>query len=314
MGSGVRKPLKLLGRHIGGGALAPLTFMKVVSEDTGVVLWEGDLSPVSQGPWTVNGTTVFTSAPNPYSSIQSLGNSASATATASLDSTVNRNARQSKSLKIVMQPGAQRCQFVSRDGATPPQQGRWTPDNLGTVDHFYGFSVLYGTDWGDLATLTSEISASMWHDPMALRTAGANGSMNISGDNNNDDGTGPITTPVSTPRTFYLRRNSVLDQSGFYVDGMGLDKLSLGEIFTNAWMDFVIRVRWDTTSGNAYRAVWRDGVFMGESATLNAVDTNRHDLRLGIYQTTAITHTRTAWYSNARIGTSYAAVDPASLT
>ena len=91
----------------------------------------------------------------------------------------------------------------------------------------------------------------------------------------------------------------------------GLDKLDLGPIVSGRWMDFVCHIRWSTTSTNALRECWRDGVYMGASRTVNAVAGNRHYLRIGQYQETNIGHTRTTYFDNVRIGTSYAAVDPA---
>ncbi len=107
-----------------------------------------------------------------------------------------------------------------------------------------------------------------------------------------------------------LRRNTVKNSQGFYKDGKGLDKIDLGPIVTGKWMDFVCHIRWSTTSTNALRECWRDGVYKGASTTLNAVAANRHDLRVGQYQTTSIGHERTTFYDNVRIGTSYDAVDP----
>jgi hypothetical protein len=282
----------------------------------GTVLWDGNLSSFADVTYTLTGSTQFLSSPWPYSSIQCDGNSAQDYGTMSLDSTMNRNSRETKSMKIVMQPNSQRVQPSSRAAATP-LNGRWTADDVGTVDLWYGWSMWYHTDWGDNTTLANEMNATYWHDPMALRTSGDNGSMNVSGDATDDDGTGPITSTTSTPRTFYLRRNSYIDQnSSFYVnlDGQGLDKIPMGQAVTGQWMDFVVHVRWSTTSTNALREVWRDGVFMGSKTTANAVDTLEHSWRLGLYQETNINHTRTAWYSNCRIGTSYSAVDPTRTT
>ncbi len=50
---------------------------------------------------------------------------------------------------------------------------------------------------------------------------------------------------------------------------------------------------------------------MGGKTSVNAVGTSRHRLRIGQYQTTAINHVRTTYFDNVRIGSSYAAVDPA---
>ncbi len=47
-----------------------------------------------------------------------------------------------------------------------------------------------------------------------------------------------------------LRRNTVKDKEGFYTDGLGLDKIDAGPIVKGQWMDFVVHIRWSTTSTN----------------------------------------------------------------
>ena len=101
-----------------------------------------------------------------------------------------------------------------------------------------------------------------------------------------------------------LRRNTVQNSKGLYTDGKGLDKLDLGPIVTNQWMDFVCHVRWSTTSTNALRECWRDGQYMGGKTTRNAVAANTHELRVGQYQETNLPHHRTRYFDNVRIGTS----------
>ena len=136
-----------------------------------------------------------------------------------------------------------------------------------------------------------------------------NGSLNFSGDRNLNNANGQPYKKFSTPHMM-LRRNSVKNKQGFYKDGKGLDKIDLGPIVTDKWMDFVCHIRWSTTSTNALRECWRDGEYKGGSTSLNAVDTNPHTFRVGQYQITDIAHKRTTYIDNARIGTSYEAVDP----
>jgi hypothetical protein len=109
-----------------------------------------------------------------------------------------------------------------------------------------------------------------------------------------------------------LRRNTVQNSKGLYTDGLGLDKLDLGPIVTNKWMDFVCHIRWSTTSSNAVRECWRDGQYMGARTSRNAVAAKIHKFRIGQYQETNLLHTRTSYFDNVRIGTSYDAVDPST--
>lgn len=323
-GSSTTPPSTGGGGTTSGGTTTPPPPPTPPPTTPGTVLWEGSLDALAVGTsFTVDGTTVFLSKPWPYSSIQSAGNDTSHTATVSVANDQLRNARNKTSCKIVMQPGSQRLAMSSRGDPSPPFQGQWTPDGVGSIDHWYGWSMLYGSDWGSTTTLNAENTGTIWNAPIAWRmspTVIGNGSMNVSGDEN--DSNGSANTPVSsTPRTLYLRRNSVLDQSGYWTDGLGLDKIPMGQVVVGQWMDFVVHVRWSTTTTNALREVWRDGVLMGRKTSMNAVmiDTatkmsDSHSWRIGPYQETVITHTRTQWFSNIRIGTSYAAVDPASVT
>lgn len=232
-----------------------------------------------------------------YGSVQEMGNTA-CTNQVSFTSAKTRNARSAKSMKIVMGANQQREYAQSKFA--------FTPDAKGTVDQWYGFSMYYDpADWK-----LSELSGSQWDDPFSWRTQGANGSLNLSSDTNDSDSvSGQTVHNYSTPH-FSLRRNTVLNQSGFYKDGKGLDKIDLGPVVLGKWMDFVVHVRWSTTSTNAVREAWRDGVYMGKKTTLNAVDTNVHHIRVGQYQATNIPHARTSYFDNVRVGTSYAAVDP----
>lgn len=248
------------------------------------VLWDGGVETggLPAGSITGGGTT-----DSAFSSIQQQGG-------AGLSSIVTertRTADSTRSLKIVMPPFTQREQ--------PSSSYSWYPDANGTVDHWYGFSIFYDSDWNLGGGIANEISGSNWHNPIAWRMQGDNGSLNVSGD------------LVDGKPHLMLRRNTVKDKEGFYTDGLGLDKIDMGPVVVGKWMDFVVHIRWSTTSKNALREVWRDGVYMGGSTSLNAVGTAKHVLRIGQYQKTNIGHTRTSFYDNVRIGTSYAAVDPA---
>ncbi len=240
------------------------------------------------------------SAADEYYSVEEMGNTTCANKV-SMSSSRTRTADSKRALKIWMSPGQQREQAQSKYS--------WTPDAKGSVDQYYGFSMYYENDWASVGTLLKNISGSDWHNPMAFRMLGDNGSLNFSGDMNMNNDNGKAYKSFSEPH-MVLRRNTVKNQQGFYKDGAGLDKIDLGPIVQNKWMDFVCHVRWSTTSTNALRECWRDGTYMGASTTLNAVAANKHFLRLGQYQTTSIGHGRTTYFDNVRIGTTFAAVDP----
>jgi hypothetical protein len=274
--------------------------------EEGRVLWEGgfDVGGVPEG---VNGPSCGTDAAeapergaDQYSSVEQMGNTA-CTNQVSLTDERTRTADSARSLRVTIADNQQREQLVSKLS--------WAPDGKGTVDQWYGFSLYYDSDWALGGGLAEEVSSSEWHNPVAWRTEGDNGSLNLSGDMNLDNGNGEPYEEFSEPH-MVLRRNTVKDQEGFYDDGKGLDKLDLGPIVVGEWMDFVCHIRWSTTSTNALRECWRDGEYMGKRTTLNAVDTNSHTFRIGQYQTTSIDHPRTTYIDNVRIGTSYAAVDP----
>jgi hypothetical protein len=268
------------------------------------VLWdggfdEGGIPEGRNGPDCDTGTPG--DGPPAYASVEQMGNS-ECTNEVELTDEPTRTPDSERALKVTMAPGQQREQLQSTYS--------WTPDDQGSVDQWYGFSLYYADDWNLGGGLDEEVSAEAWHNPVAWRTEGDNGSLNLSGDMDLDNDTGEPFEEFDTPH-MVLRRNTTLGDEGFYDDGLGLDKLDLGPIVTGEWMDFVCHIRWSTTETDALRECWRDGVHMGERTSLNAVDTGEHRLRVGQYQTTAIDHERTTYVDNVRIGTSYEAVDPA---
>ena len=278
------------------------------ASDEGTVLWEGafevgGIPEGAQGPSCGTGRADGNSPADQYEVVDEMGN-ASCTNEVELTHERTRTTDSERSLKILLGPNQQREQLNSTFS--------WSPDEMGTIDHWYGFSIYYDSDWNLDGGLDEEVSASMWHSAASWRTTGDNGSLNFSGDMNLNNGNGEPYTTFSEPH-MVLRRNTVLNNEGFYEDGKGLDKLDLGPIVTEEWMDFVCHIRWSTTSTNALRECWRDGEYMGAKTSLNAVDTEVHRLRVGQYQTTSIDHSRTTYYDNVRIGTSYAAVDPSRV-
>lgn len=234
-----------------------------------------------------------------YTSLQQLGNTNCADVVEFSQRT--RSEDSERSLRVSMAAGQQREQLASTF--------TWRPDDAGSVDQWYGWSMLYADDWRQ-GELTEDVSAEGWHSAISWRTTGDNGSLNISGDMNMDNGDGERFRTFDRPH-LVLRRNTVLNGKDFYDDGRGLDKLDLGPIVFGRWMDVVCHIRWSTGREEALRECWRDGEYMGKRTTLNAVDTRTHYFRVGQYQTTAIDYRRTTYFDNVRIGTSRDAVDPA---
>jgi hypothetical protein len=273
---------------------------RFTSPVTGTVLWSGNTDACGAGGYLAPGSiTGGASAPacSPYSSVQQLGGQGVNAIVAGH----TRSSREKTALKITIPANKQREQ--------PSSKFKWNPTSNGSVDHWYGWSLYYDTDWNLGGGITKEISGSYWHNPIAFRTQNPNGSMNLSGDMNMNNENGQPYATFSTPH-MVLRRNTKMHEEGFYRDGLGLDKMDLGPIVVGKWMDFVCHIKWSTTTTGALRECWRDGVLMGRKTSLNATDTNVHVLRTGQYQETNIGHTRTTYYSNVRIGTSYDAVDP----
>lgn len=275
---------------------APKQHLPAQPTPSGPVLWNGDFE-TGGVPHGATGRRCHTGAADgpdsrsdQYSSTQEMGNTA-CTSRVVLTGERTRTPRSKRALRITMGPHQQRELLVSKFG--------WRPDARGSVDLWYGLSLYYDPfTWQQGAGYRRELSASSWDDPFGLRTKGPNGSLNGSSDLRRD---GPHLS---------LRRNTVRNLQHFYGDGRGLDEIDLGRVVVGRWMDLVVHVRWSTTSHNALREAWRDGVYQGRRTSRNAVDTLPHHLRVGQYQDTTIGHSRTTYVDNVRIGTSYAAVDP----
>jgi hypothetical protein len=155
---------------------------------SGKVLWSGDFE--SGGvPHGANGLSCGTgtadgpdSAADQYASVEEMGNTACTNAV-SLSGVRTRTADSKRSLRIVMGAAQQRELAASKF--------TWTPDDKGSVDQWYGFSIYYDSaDWLLGGGLASEVSGSSWHTPVAWRMDGDNGSLNFSGDMNMSNANG----------------------------------------------------------------------------------------------------------------------------
>lgn len=256
-------------------ALSPTT----AKADPGIT-WEGgfDEGGIPRGTLTAGGTT------NPqYSQIQQYGGAG----TSALVTDRRRTADSTRALKAVLPANAQREQWVSSH--------TWRPDELGSVNSFYGFSLFLDKDWELGQGLAGEVSGSSWFIPAEWRS-GAGGSLSLVGTN------------VGGKPRLELRRR------GTFSDGLGTDKIDAGPLVSGAWLDFVVHVRWSISSGTAVRELWRDGVLLGRKTSRNAASTGEHALWLGPAQAGSIAHSRTTFVDNVRIGTSYGEVDPSRVS
>lgn len=95
-----------------------------------------------------------------------------------------------------------------------------------------------------------------------------------------------------------------------FSDGAGPDSIVLGPVVKNRWYKFVVHIKFGTSlSQNPVREYWRDGVFMGRSTRVNLpTDSDIRVARIGLYEGTAVDHTRTIYWDNHRIGRTRAEV------
>jgi len=244
--------------------------------DTGVT-WDGSFDDGGVPAGTITGGGTGSSQ---YSKIQQWGGAG----TSSLVTDRRRTAGSTHALKAVLPAGAAREQWIS--------DRTWTPDATGSVESWSGFSLYLDEDWDQGKGLAAEVNGSSWFIPAEWRSTGKDGSLSLTG-----------TSVEGEPRLELRRR-------GAFADGLGNDKIDAGPLVTGSWMDFVVHVRW-STAGGAVRELWRDGVLLGRKTSSNASSTAAHALWVGPAQATSITHTRTTFVDNVRMGSSYAAVDPA---
>jgi len=125
-----------------------------------------------------------------------------------------------------------------------------------------------------------------------------------------DNGTGSVKVIQSPtgPRLFHTRAALSTDS---YSTG-GDDRIDLGPIVKGRWINLVAHFKWSTSDGVALKEFWRDGQLMGRSTLRNMHVDEPVMNRIGIYQGTAVDHTRTLHWDNHRIGRSFEAVDPTS--
>jgi hypothetical protein len=165
------------------------------------------------------------------------------------------------------------------------------PDGHAGQERWYGVSMYLGDDW-----LLEQLEKNR---PLFLGTLGFRYT------ETDDNGPGSNIGVRREGPTPIFSTSLIPEGEG---DDVG-DQL-LGPVAKNRWIDFVLHIRW-SLGADGLREVWRDGVNMGryEGPTLALSSAFEH--RMGVYQGTAVDHTRTLYWDNHRVGTSYAAVDPA---
>lgn len=95
-------------------------------------------------------------------------------------------------------------------------------------------------------------------------------------------------------------------------DGLGSNKITVGTLHLG-WNTVVVHAKLSRTATNALREVWVNGVKGPVQTTANISGTSSIRIRLGVYNDTRYLVNRTSAFTNVRLGTSFAAVDPESL-
>lgn len=202
-----------------------------------------------------------------------------------------------KAVRLVMPPsrGAE-SDIPSRTLVYPTPDLRWRSGD----EVWYGISVYVDEDW-DLSQIMENrgyflaMLGMRWTDLSVTENGPGSGiNMTLVGDD-------PVPHFVSRRET----------RGWEFSDGAGNDLIDLGRVVKGQWTDFVIHIKWSASPEGGLREYWRDGELMGRSTKQNmGTDAEIHH-RMGIYQGTAIDHSRTIFWDNHRIGGSYAEVNPA---
>jgi hypothetical protein len=167
------------------------------------------------------------------------------------------------------------------------------PDGVKGQERWYGYSLSLGSDW-NLSQIVNNRQYFFFGPGFRYTQTSVNG-----------PGSALEADRIDAVPTFYTGSN-LSNTVGATTAG----RFKVGSVFTNRWMDFVYHIKWSTGS-DGFREVWRDGVKVGRYDGPTLGTSSAFELRTGIYQGTAVNHTRTMYVDNHRVGTSYAAVDPA---
>lgn len=274
------------------------------------VLWEGGFEAGLIPPHSTTDYVLGTDDPsNQYTTVEADGNTVALNnaPTLSFDSTPLRNGRSTKCLHIVGRgrtatgtaEATKRAQFRCAYPTKADPFVNPTADGNDT-ELWMGFSFRLGTGY-DLSFLTP----TNFHNISGPRQSGSNSAFYVTLQNNN--GAGTVT----------MRRDTTFT----WPDGLGADQLHNTRLCElNKWIDIVWHAKL-STDANALREFWvkvegdADWTYAGPKTNPNVsalgADTR---IRMGLYTETNYDADRHLYFDNARIGSSFAAVDPGSLT
>jgi len=166
------------------------------------------------------------------------------------------------------------------------------PSGANGQDRWYGYSLSLGDEW-NLAQILD--NRSYFLGGIGFRYTGT--SANGPGNNLNAN----------------VVNGSLQWLTGINLTGtVGNDHIGealLGGVAKSRWTDFVFHIKWSTGS-DGVREVWRDGVLVARYTGPTMGTNSAFEHRMGIYEGTAVDHTRTLYVDNHRVGTSFTAVDP----
>jgi len=201
--------------------------------------------------------------------------------------TTKRARTGARSLKITV-PAS-----TSRAGDSRYQLSAGMPNGVAGDDRWYGFSILLGEGW-NLRQIRD--SGKYFLGGFGFR---------YSGPSTNGPG-GNLDADVIGGSPEFLMGTNLSGKAAD--DHMGEHRL--GQVVKGQWIDFVVHIKWSRV-GDGLREEWRNGSKMGryDGPTLGIKAPFDH--RIGLYQGSGVDHTRTLYIDNHRVGTTYAAVDPA---
>ena len=160
-------------------------------------------------------------------------------------------------------------------------------------EYWFGVSMYIGEDW-DLSKLSG---SSYFAHILGFR-------WQRDSDKYNGPGSG-INAELVDGSPVFLSRVTTGDVGG----DTGL--LELGPVVKGQWIDWVIHVKWSTGS-DGFRYYYRNGALVGEHHGRNMYQDLPISHRFGLYEGDQVDHTRTLFWDNHRMGTSYAVVDPST--
>ena len=166
-----------------------------------------------------------------------------------------------------------------------------TPSGKAGEDRWYGFSVYLGNDW-DLTQVNNG------RDYFMASLVGFRYTQTPDNGPGTGNWGGRVVDGVRLFSGATILANG--DDAG-RISGMPLVK--------GQWVDFVQHIKWSRGS-DGFREVWQNGVKLGRYDGVTVGTDSVFEHRIGLYEGTQVNHTRTTYFDNHRVGTSYAAVDP----